>query len=88
MRQILFKAEHIGYTVSGLLVIAGRVDKDSLDFKAGDTIILVKPDESEIETQAVIADRSKVRNFLVHTVLVEDLKREDVPIGTEVFLKA
>ncbi len=87
MGRKLFKAEHIGYTVSGLLVVAGRVNKEFLDFKAGDSIILLKPDESEIETQVVVADRYKVRNFLVHTALVEDLNKEDVPIGTDVYLK-
>lgn len=87
MRQKLFEVPERGYTVSGLLVLAARAEKESLNCKAGDSIILIKPDGSEIETQAVVTDRFKVNKLLVHTVLVKDLKKEEIPIDTINYLE-
>ena len=49
MRRKLFEVEERGYTVSGMLVLSGRVEKESLDFKDNDSIFLVLPDGIEIK---------------------------------------
>ena len=76
------------YTVSGKLVLASRVEKRSLDFKDGDSIVLVLPDGNEIKTIISSGGKFKVHKTLVQTILVDDLMKEDAPVGTEIFLEA
>lgn len=87
MRRRLFKVEDCLYTVSGSLVLAAKTRQDSLDFKEGDSIVLIKPDGTEIETQIGGTGRFKVINSYVESITLDGLKNEDVPIGTEVYLE-
>ena len=87
MRQKLFQVEDCLYSVSGKLVLAAKVDDNVANFKQGDFIILVKPDGTEIKAQARGGGKFKVLNSLVQSILLEEeLKKEDIPIGTIIFL--
>jgi hypothetical protein len=87
MRRKLFEVEDCGYIADGKLLLAGRVEKDSLDFKAGDSIILSKPDGTEIETKIIEADSFKGSKLKIHAVFVEGIRKEEIPFRTIVFLK-
>ena len=87
MRQKLFQVEDCSYTVSGKLVLAAKVKDNAVNFKEGDSIILVKPDGTEVKAQARGGGKFKVMNSLVQSILLEEeLKKEDIPIGTIIFL--
>jgi len=85
MRKRLFEVEYCDYTVSGTLVLSAKVETNSLNFKIGDSIVLVKPNGTEIKTKIDSYGRFKVQNSPVHSILVKTLRREDVPIGTVIF---
>lgn len=74
------------YTVSGVLVLAGIVEKHSSNIKKDDAIILAKPDGTEIETKIKSSDNFKVQENSVQAVLIGDLTKDDVPIGTVIFV--
>lgn len=94
MRQKLFTVEDNFYlTGRGGTVVAGQLEQNSPSFKPGDEVVLIQPDGKE--TGAVINgielphptdyenfDWSKIG------VLFKGVTKEDVPIGTEVYLKA
>lgn len=86
MRQKLFEIEEVTYTVSGVLVLAGIVEKRSSNIKKDDSIILVRPDGAKIETKIKSSDNFKVQENLAQAVLIEDLTKDDVPIGTVIFV--
>lgn len=86
MRQKLFEVGEVTYTVSGVLVLAGIIEKHSSTIKKDDSIILAKPDGTEIETKISSSDNFKVQNKLVQVVLIENLIKDDVPIGTVIFV--
>lgn len=86
MRRKLFEVGEVNYTVSGVLVLAGIVEKEARELDDGDSIIIVLPNESEIKTKAKGGGIFKIQGKLVHSVLIRDLKKEDIPIGSVVFV--
>lgn len=85
MRRKLFEVQEITYTVSGKVVLGAKTEKDYLDFKENDLIVLVKPDGTEIETKIDSAELFKRTKPSIEAVLLNDFKREDVSIGTVIF---
>ena len=72
----------------GLVLVPGIVPQDEERFRVGDPILLKRPDDSHlgwtiggIEMISCTAPRS--RNDL--PILLKDLNKEDVPIGSEVW---
>lgn len=86
MRRKLFVIEEVAYTVSGRLVLAGRVEKESLDFKDNDSVIIVLPNGTEIKTKVEGSGRFKIQKTFVHSIIADDLTRDDIPIGSTVFI--
>lgn len=90
MRSKLFEVGEVTYTVSGVLVLAGIVEKEARDESResddGDSIIIIFPDENEIKTKAKGGGIFKIQGKLVHSALIRDLKKEDIPIGSIVFV--
>lgn len=86
MRRKLFNVEDCLYTVSRRLVLASEAENGSLDVEIGDSIILVTPDGTEIETEAEGVDNFENLHTPIHAIYIENLTKEQVPIGTEVFL--
>lgn len=79
--MFLFKVEDL-FEIKGrgLILVPGLGDKVKFA-KIGNKIKLIRPDKSEIE--AIISGIAFQRNY---DILVDNLKKEDVPIGTEVWL--
>ena len=86
MRRKLFEIGEVTYTVSGVLVLAGIVEKHSSNIKKDDSVILVKSDGTEIETRISGSDNFKIQNKLVQAVLIDKLTKDDVPVGTVIFV--
>ena len=69
-------------------VIAGEYQQNSPIFKIKDEIVLIQPDGTEttaevsgIEIVKTVSGKKKT------AILIENIIKEDVPIGTDVFLK-
>ena len=73
-------AETYMITGRGLLLTPGIGDKPA---KIGDTLKLVKPDNTTLETVITGIVFNEHRDILVGSTLT----KEDVPIGTEVWLQ-
>lgn len=94
MRQKLFTIEETFSFGNGKgTVAAGELEKNSPSFKPGDEVILIKPEGKEINSKITgiempkflsLEARQKAQNKV--GVWFESLVKEDIPIGTEVFL--
>lgn len=85
MQRKLFQVQETAYTVSGTLVLAAKTEKENLDFKKDDVIVLVKPDGNEIETKINGVDLFKKTKPFIESISLNAYKKEDVPIGTIVY---
>lgn len=85
MRRKLFQVQETTYTVSGTLVLAAKTEKEHLDFKKDDAIVLVRPDGTEFEAKIDNVDLFKKTKPWIESILLNDYKREDIPVGTVIF---
>lgn len=94
MRQKVFTVEDCFQITGRGIVFTGELETNSPAFKAGSAIVLVRPDKTEFITEVFGIEHSKpidYKNFNWNRigVMFKDVnKKEDIPIGTEVFLKS
>lgn len=87
MRQKLFTVED-NFKISGRegIVIAANLPPNMPDLKGKEKIVLIQPEGREIETEiAGIEMVRTVSGIRKIALLIKDVTKEDVPIGTEVF---
>jgi hypothetical protein len=88
MRQKLFTVEDNFY-VSGRsgTVIVGNSRPNLPIFKIGENVLLVRPNNTELIAEiGVIEMPVTVSGVKKAAISIENVTKEDVPIGTEVFL--
>ena len=92
MRKKLFVIEDVFNITGRGNVVTGEREPDSPEFRVGSKIILVRPDGEEFITEVMgielfIPINNKISNRKYVGVLLKNVTaKEDVPIGTEVFL--
>jgi len=67
-------------------IVAGKLEHNSLTFKAGDKVCLIQPSGKEIIVNVSGIEMTYPPNFEKVGVWFESLTKEDVPVGTEVLL--
>lgn len=68
--------------------IVGERPTNLPDFKIGSPIVLISPENKEMITEVSGIDLpTTVSGVRLIAVLIKNLNKKDVPIGTEVFLK-
>lgn len=78
--MFLFKVEdHFMVTGRGLILVPGLGDKKA---SVGDPIKIIRPDQTFIETSIRGIGWNEFRDILVGS----DLTKDDVPIGSEIWL--
>jgi hypothetical protein len=78
--MLLFKVEdHFMITGRGLILVPGLGDKKA---SVSDPIKIIRPDQTSIETSIRGIGWNEFRDILVGN----DLTKDDVPIGSEVWL--
>ena len=87
MREKIFVIEdHFQIEGRGLIIV-GRIEKDSTELKIGTPMIICRPDGSEVETKVAGIDMSSPPNFEFEAILVRNLTKADLPIGSSVFIE-
>jgi hypothetical protein len=89
MRQELFTVDDV-FKIGGRrgIVIVGDHQTDLPEPKLGSAIILIPPDDAETITEVGGIDIfSTVSGNKKIGILVKNVTKEDVPVGTKVFLK-
>jgi len=84
MRQKLLTIDDVFKIAGRGIVITGNQPEVLPEFKIGNPIVLVLPDGREIMTKISGFDLFNVAKG--SAILIENIAKEDVPIGTEVFL--
>jgi hypothetical protein len=89
MNQKLFTVEN-SFHLEGRngTIISGELEPNAHQFKVGNFVALVKSDGSKLTVQ--IAGIELIRKFTPNRktgILIQKLTKEDVPVGTEVFLE-
>lgn len=93
MRQKLFTVEDHFQIAGRGIVLTGEIEPDSPAVKAGSEIVLFRPDGTKFITEIFGIEQIKpidYENFNRNRigVMFKDVnKKEEIPIGTEVFLK-
>ena len=87
MSQELFIVEdHFNIKGQGLAVV-GNNQLEAIKIKLGNAIILVLPDGRKISKKVNGVERFQTVSGVEKVgVLIEDFTKEDIPIGTKVFL--
>ena len=88
MHEKLFEVEDNFY-FSGRqgTIVVGRITKSASLFDSGDEVILIQPSGKEIRTKIDGIEMTKPSNPELIGVWFKTLAKEDIPIGTKVFLK-
>lgn len=92
MRQKLFVIEDTFQITGRGIVVTGKLKLDSPAFKAGSAVILIRPDGKEFTTKVFGIEQVKpidYENFnwnRIGVMFENIICKEDVPIGTEIFL--
>jgi translation elongation factor EF-Tu-like GTPase len=91
MRQKLFTVEDVFNLTGRGIVVAGELEQNSPIFKVGNIVLLIHPDGKELVTEIIgieMVNPIDYENFNRKKigVLLKVVSKEDVPIGTEVFL--
>jgi len=94
MNQKLFTVDD-SFSVKGRsgTVITGKLGRSSPPFKIGSVVVLVQPDGIETMTEVSGIETIKPRNagYVKSNkveVLIKNVTKENIPVGTEVFLKS
>ena len=88
MRKLLFTVEDCFKIAGRGTVAAADRPPDLPDLKVGDGIILIQPEGLEIKTEiAGIEMVVTVSGLRKIALLIKDARKEDVPVGTKVFLR-
>ena len=87
MRQKLFVIEDIFQITGRGIIVTGELESNSPVFKIGSKIVLIRPNREKFDTEVAGFNFSKLANNLVGVLLKNIVSKEEVPIGTEVFLK-
>ncbi len=87
MRKKLFTVEDTFQIEGRGLEIVGKDNKDStIKIKPGDEMIIVKPNKEELRTKFIGFSMFSPPNFEVLSTPLQNLTKEDVPIGSEVYI--
>jgi translation elongation factor EF-Tu-like GTPase len=88
MRNLLFTVEDCFKITGRGTVVAANRPPNLPDLKVGEKIVLIQPEGREIKTEIagieMVVTVSGVKKI---ALLIKDITKEDVPVGTEVFLK-
>jgi translation elongation factor EF-Tu-like GTPase len=93
IRQRLFIIEDSFAIARRGVVVTGELESGSPSFKNGSAVVLVHPDGNEVTTEIVgiefikPLDYEKFNRNKIGVMLKGDVKREDAPVGTVVFLE-
>lgn len=86
MRQKIFVIEdHFQIKGRGLIIV-GKIEKELTELKIGTPMIICRPDGSEVETKVAGIDMFSPPNFEFEAILVYNLTKDDIPIGSSVFI--
>ena len=86
MREKIFVIEdHFEIKGRGL-IITGKIEKKSSRLKIGTPIIVYRPDGSEVKTKVAGTERFRPPNFENEAILVHNLTKDNLPIGSSVFI--
>jgi hypothetical protein len=82
----LFTITHISIVIGrGLTLIPGLVPVRDEDFSIGDSILLRRPDGSEIKARIDGLELPHPNPNFEVLVMLEGFSKEDIPVGTEVW---
>lgn len=87
MREKIFVIEDHFQIKGRGLIITGKIEKKSSELKIGIPIIVCRPDGSEVETKIAGIDRFRPPNFEIEAILIHNLTKDDLPIGSSVFIR-
>jgi hypothetical protein len=84
-RRLFAVTDTFTVTGRGLVLIPGLIPIDDEHFKAGDPILLRSPDGRETRTSidALELPHPNLKNEVL--IMLRDLVKDDVPVGTEVW---
>lgn len=89
MQQKLFTVEDRFKITGRGVVITGAQREDLPQIKLGVSVILITPDGTEISAEvAGVEDFRTVSGHKGIGILINNLTKEAVPVGTEIFLNA
>jgi translation elongation factor EF-Tu-like GTPase len=92
MRKKLFVIEDVFQITGRGIVVTGEIESDSFPHKIGSKVVLVKPSGEKLLSKVIgidyftPIDGRRVNRNKVGVLLDNIILKEDVPIGTEVFL--
>ena len=85
MREKIFVIEDHFQIKGRGLIITGKIEKNSPELKIGAPIIVCRPDGSEVKTKIAGIEMCSPPNFEIESILIHNLTKEDLPIGSSVF---
>lgn len=94
MRQKLFTIEDTFNILGRGIIVGGELEPNSPICRIGTVVVLVLPNGNELVTEISGIEMIKPIDYetfnrnRVGIMLKDVIKKEDVPVGTEVFLKA
>jgi hypothetical protein len=86
MRKKVFTIkDHFLITGRGLIIVGERADKN-LWLRMKMPLIIVKPNGEQLNTYVGGLESFSPPNFKTEAILIHDLTKDDLPIGSEVFV--
>lgn len=85
MKRKLLTVEDRFYIEGRNALAAYQFDMPSFNLK--DEIVIVRPDGAEMAATIAAAELTESSGGKMVSILLENLNKTDVPIGTEIFLK-
>ena len=86
MREKIFIIEDHFQIKGRGVIITGKTEKKSTELRIGTPIIICRPDGKEIETKVGGIDIFNPPNFKNVAILVHNLTKDDLLIGSSVFI--
>lgn len=77
--------DHFQITGRGLVIVGEKEDK-SLELKIGTSIIIETPEGKEIQSKVDGLEMLNPPNFKSEAILIRDFTKNDLPIGSTVFV--
>lgn len=86
MREKLFIIEDHFQIKGRGLIITGKRRKNPAELRIGTQLFIRRPDGKEIETKVGSIEMLNPPNFKNEAILVHNLTKDDLPIGSSVFV--
>lgn len=93
MREKLFTIDAALKIAGRGIIVVGELEANARSCKTGSNVWLVRPDGNELVTEVSGIERVKPLNYenfnwnQVGIMLKDVVRKEDVPVGTEVYLE-